>query len=411
MSSVRIKSNCGPLVRNIFNEMWSAVKVHPDGGFPYPDFLVHDDYLPLLLPLFEMDKTLTPQEQAGIISEGFTTLRRANTKDFATFVNILNTKVSAIMAMPEVTFYLTTTISYRRNTVNQTFTKHVNRSTISICRQYPRKLVAKEWHSSLGTVRQGEPNSYACLYARIKARTRSQAASAMFADVELLLACLNLAYEIGRTVFSTASAKPFNTVRLGKFHQVHIGDGSVDKSTVWYDLEYQEEKNLRSFAEHEVKLRKHVAYFFSCLERSKLRDITEVGLRQYHGALNMLDRQLCLTRLWAALEKLMQSEANSETTAKRASFFSRMQEYRKDRLIHIARMRNNYVHAGTEISLVDNLVDDLRAYVAQIIRAMVFSELRCMSKDDFIQMLNLPADPKLMKEKIAIVRMGLKVRR
>jgi hypothetical protein len=88
MSSVRIKPNCDPLVRNIFNEMWS-VKVNPDGGFPYSDFLVHDDYLPLLLPLFEMGKTLTPQEQAGIISEGFTTLRRTNTKDFAAFVNIL----------------------------------------------------------------------------------------------------------------------------------------------------------------------------------------------------------------------------------------------------------------------------------------------------------------------------------
>ena len=80
----------------------------------------------------------------------------------------------------------------------------------------------------------------------------------------------------------------------------------------------------------------------------------------------------------------MQSEANAETTAKRA-FFSRMQKYRKERLVYIAKTRSNYVHAGTEMSLVDNLTNDLRAYVAQLIRAMVFSKVRSMSKEGFIQ--------------------------
>jgi hypothetical protein len=113
------------------------------------------------------------------------------------------------MALPVRTFYLTSTISYHIDSVDPAFTKRVNRSTITICRQYPRKLITKEWlHSELGEVWQGEPCSYVRLYAKTKARTRNQAASAMFADVELLLACLNLAYKVGRYVIVPSPVKP-----------------------------------------------------------------------------------------------------------------------------------------------------------------------------------------------------------
>jgi hypothetical protein len=411
MSSVRVKANCETRARKIFDEMWSGISVNASGGFPYPDFFTHDDYLPLLLPLFEMDKTITPDEQADLLSRSFTTIRRANRKDFQAFVDALNAKVRAMMAMPKETFYLATTVSYRKDSVNPAFAKRVDRSIITIRQHYPRKLRTKEWfHNGLGKVDPGEPSSYACLYAKIKARTQDQAVQTMLADTELLLACLNLAHRSGRYVIAPTPIRPFNTVRTGKFQQVHDNKGKVDRTIVWHDAEYKEESNLISFADHQVKLRKYIAEFFYCLGRSRLREITEAGLRQYHGALNMRDRQLCLIRLWAALEILMQSNGNSRVTARRAAFFSRKQDYRKDKLIHVADMRNSYVHAGTAITLADKLVDDLRLFMGEIITVMIFSEIKNMAPGEFVQMLDLPHDPKLMKEKIAIVRMGLKVR-
>ena len=178
-----------------------------------------------------------------------------------------------------------------------------------------------------------------------------------------------------------------------------------------YEPEYIEEHSPKSAMADWQKIRKYTDAFFVHLSRSGLRELIEAGLRQYNKALNTRDPQQCLVQLWSALEILMQSAAGgSKETARRAAFLSKQHEYRRAKLLHIANARNDYVHAGTEIALADMLGDDLKGYVAEIIWHMVFARIKYRDKEQLRQMLDLPTDPVLIRNRIATARTGLKVR-
>jgi len=137
MSGVRVRQNKQDDAKRVFDEMWNGVTVNSDGGFPYPDFFAVDDYLPLLDETLDFPSTIAPQERVNIISQSFTEKRRSSANDFGAFLATVQQKASAIMALREQVFYMTTSISYQKQSAKPAITKRFNQSSISICSELP----------------------------------------------------------------------------------------------------------------------------------------------------------------------------------------------------------------------------------------------------------------------------------
>lgn len=399
------------LTRKIFDDLWNTLSLKDDGNIIYDNATFFDDLLPLLISNIEINNFITSQEKANIVSRCVLDQRRAGKKNFQMFVDEIIAKTNVILALPKKVFYLTTTVSFRRHSKDPSLTKQIGSSIVSICQQYPKKLESGEWFlSGFGEVKPGEPWKFARLYARTSARTEAQAAKSMLADVELMIACMNLIYSSGRRIY-IGKARAMNQIRLGPFQLIHNAHGKVNKDHIWYEADYDEDADTVLLSKNFPKVKNFVDRLIAKLTRSSLKTLIEGGLRQYNAALNMKDPQLCLIRLWASLEILMKSAAGgSRITAKRASFFSTNYEYRFAKLLHVADVRNRYVHAGTDITLVDDLVEDMKVYVAGILRHMLFSKIKYHTEEDFLGVLDLPSSPKLIKRRIAIANMGLKFR-
>lgn len=413
MGNVHIKADDLKLARKFFDEMWSSISVNSDESIPYPDFFSVDDFLPLLTAVISTGNIISASEKIGIVRTSFLTQRHNPEKDFDRFIGDINAKVRDILKLPQQTFYLSSKISFLKSSVTKRISKTMDNSRVTICAELPKKLQTAAWDmSGFGRVIPSEPSNYASLFATTTARTASQAARSMLADVELLVACLNLTYSSGRIILRTGKNRPLSQIRLGKFQIIHDSSGTVDKDRIWYEGEYDVVDHPTSLSENLIEVRKFMNTFFAKLESSQLRSILEGGIRQYTAALNTREPQLCLIRLWSALEILMQSAAGgSKVTARRAAFFSGQYDYRLRKLHHIAEVRNGYIHSGSEITLVDELVGDLKIYLSTIIRLMVFSEIRNLTKNQLSLLLDMPADLVAIRERVLLTRLGLKMRK
>jgi hypothetical protein len=218
MTAAKIKPENEALATKLFEDMWRSVDVQPDGSIAYPDFFHVDDYLPLLTEQITASTIVTPGEKVGIVRRAFLDQRLDPKKDFDKFLSAVDQGIKKLIALPETTFYMTTNISFSRGSATASLTRVMDSSRISLCSNLPKKLRTAPWSmNGFGLVTPSQPPAYAALHARTKARTTSQAARGMLADIELFVACLNLAYSSARVVLRTGRNRPLNRIRLGQF--------------------------------------------------------------------------------------------------------------------------------------------------------------------------------------------------
>lgn len=117
MSGVRIKEKYKHRAHRLFDEMWADISPNAEGGFPYPEFFKFDNNLSLLNAMLEVNTTITAQEKSEIVLQCFQEIQRTNKKDFEAFIIAVKAKIDAMMAQPEKIFYLTATVSFRKEDI------------------------------------------------------------------------------------------------------------------------------------------------------------------------------------------------------------------------------------------------------------------------------------------------------
>ena len=268
--------------------------------------------------------------------------------------------------------------------------------------------------NGFGHVDHNKPQNYARLFASISARTNAQAAHQMLQDIELYISVYNLVCGLRRPIIRIGKRSPLNPIRLGPVQLIHGPNGRVTMDAIYCELDFLDgETNPHQITDSSDDNRKYVNRFFDLINRHPLQDIlTSQAYGNTMNALGLRDAQQCLIRLWSCLEILTGSvRSEAKVTACRGAFLSKEYDYRAAKLTYIAQVRNSYVHAGTEIAMVDGLVADLKVYLAELLRKLVFNPRKFGSQEQFIQSLDLPHDPDSLRRRIEIAKIGLEMRR
>lgn len=129
-------------------------------------------------------------------------------------------------------------------------------------------------------------------------------------------------------------------------------------------------------------------------------------------ALDTPDFEKSFLSLWSLLEKLTATRAteNYEKTIARTLFIWKNPEINKAVLEHLRHHRNTSVHAGSSSNQQETLTIQLKRYVEQMILFHLRIRPRFRSLDEARQFLDLPADSKLLKNRIDLSRRALRFR-
>jgi hypothetical protein len=395
-----------------FHDLWGRVPVNEDGGIPYPQYFAIDDHIPILLSFIDIGDQITPNEAVGIFYSAFHKLRRENNPDFIEFERIIKADISGILIRPLQSYYMTSTVSFDRLSRAAYRTRTIGRSKVAIGAEYPKKLQTQTWFmSGFGDVNHTEPVRYARLWSGTRARTEQQAAHHMLNDIELLIAMYNVVLGRTRPSILVGKKRPLNKVRLGPIQLLHSRTGAVDPNRVFYEPDFRDEIEPYRLDVVPKQMDACLKGFCWTLKHSPIGDIIDKSIRQYNAAMSNHDESLCLIRLWSCLEILTgTTRAETKDTVRRASFFSKDYDYRRRKLALIADLRNSYVHSGTEITMVDHLVMDLKVYVAELIMTLVFGDRKFETQEQYLQVLDLPSRVDDLRKRIKVAKLGIRMR-
>lgn len=397
--------------RKLFCELWDLVPVNQDGGVPYPQFFRIDDYMPLINEELKINHVILPTERIDILYRSFLHLKRGNINSFERFIESIKEEVSKILRKPLVKYFIMSTISFDRTKDGVHFSKKIGESRLTVGSHYPRLLAFDAWFlNGFGDVNQNVPENYARIWASTRARTEEQAANQMLRDIELYMSVYNITYGSRRGI-TIGRRSPLNSVRLGPVQILHDSVGKVIKDIVYYEPEFTVQNSPHIIDDNQARIQRYVSIFINCLERNALRNLLKASMRQYSYALNLNDPRISLVGLWSCLEILTGTTGDkADDTARRGAFLSHDYDYRLAKLRHVSRVRNSFVHAGTQITMVDHIVLDLKSYLAELIRKLVLNPRAFRSESEFLQMLSLPADLPSLRSRTKVARLGIKMR-
>jgi hypothetical protein len=143
--------------------------------------------------------------------------------------------------------------------------------------------------------------------------------------------------------------------------------------------------------------------------KDKMRD----AFIRYARALDGADHDSSFLKLWGLLEFLTNTQSASYTeTIKRALFLYGEHENRFHSLIlsQLRDRRNSSVHGGNTSTKTEPRIYQLRRYVTRLFRFHLEYGASCKSMSGVQELLSFPRDISELKSKLALLRLGIKIR-
>ena len=132
------------------------------------------------------------------------------------------------------------------------------------------------------------------------------------------------------------------------------------------------------------------------IENGPLKEELKNALMLYNDALDCSNYEIAYIKLWSALELLTGTEPGDsyDKTIKRAAFIYQDLETHKASLGLLRQFRNNLVHRGHMNAKLEIFVYDLKLYVEQMFRFIVYSHSKFGSFSDIGYFLDCVTDLK-----------------
>lgn len=269
--------------------------------------------------------------------------------------------------------------------------------------QVPAWLDISEYYlGGFGRIKPSEPIFYGAIIARCSERDRGVAAARMLDALQLVMGLINLYEGFDQWSFRTGRPGSPGKLWLGPYQFLFQGRTSISDSQIWYNPEYDADawsSNVPNMATI-LKLIPKVRDAIDKLSIHPLKDVLTKSIRLMQDGFSSRDANHTLLRYWSALEQLYVEDGtkdrSNQKVINRASFAEQDQQMARWTLNHIARLRNEYVHAGGAHDL-NAMNQYLRGILSRHLNHWVFTGGEFSKHHELLRYVDLPKDAASLK--------------
>jgi hypothetical protein len=206
--------------------------------------------------------------------------------------------------------------------------------------------------NGVGSIEPHEPVFYGHLILSCTDRHDQVAVNRMLDSLQFVMGLFNLYAIGGQTGFRIGRPAAPGALWLGPYQFPFRGRKSLADQLIWYNTDYDE----GSWNDGALDMGKvlgvmpRVKRALEALENHPLRDVLVRSISLAQDGFASRESNHRLLRYWSALERLYVEEEGREGSnhkvIKRATFAENDPKLAQWTLSHIARLRNDYVHAG-----------------------------------------------------------------
>lgn len=345
-------------------------------SYQRPDFGVLYEILP---DAFSVKPTISRSEAVRLFGRAIRECRRADTVTAHAIAQRAEAIQKATLAVPQVPFTLWTKFRARNMAQNSGFNLHWRDVRLRSAAHLPSWLQRDDYLlSGVGHIYPHKPESFGHVILSCKDRDEERAVDRMLEALQLMLGLLNM-YETWQR-HSSWGGRNWTEGGLwqGPTQFVFRNRQFRGEDRIWYNPDYDEEAWNRH-PPHMQRILRIVPVArraLAALETHPLRNVLVRAILLLQDGFASRDGSHRLLRYWSALEQLyVEADAkgrSNEKVVERAVFAEREPHLSRWKLEHIARLRNQYVHAGGSGDDLHNMGQFLREMVARHINHWIF---------------------------------------
>lgn len=273
---------------------------------------------------------------------------------------------------------------------------------IRIYRNLPKKYLSREihykrWEEANDGLR-ALPDDESVVVARVHAKHESDAVLTAIDGVDFVRGIMGLSLNPGMSMTlggGIKKRKPLNKVLLGGVHSLHYSSGDNVGGEFWYEADYKKYPSLIVSDESSKKLGRESKFFIGGILSAPAADskLLYSSVIRYARALDEVDRDVVIIKLWSALETLVaKGESNADSIVRRCSSIYRQHEYLEQYLECIRQYRNKSVHKGVSKEGAEIYCYQLSRIFKTVLSFYIGSLNFCESIDEVNSFLDMPKD-------------------
>ncbi len=326
------------------------------------------------------------------------------------FLRAASVAEGTYLSQPLKQFYLMTSLSiqFEKDLVLPAF--HGCRLILS--RAFPKKFDRKPIESNLRWDFRNRPlpENYTQVRVAVRGRTAEEAGVKSVNSIDLTRSLINFQINLtkGARWFS-GRPQAINLVAAGPISTLHERAGKLADEMWWFEPDYIEPAKLIESGDLKKK-RQNEVILLRLLRSHPYRKELETLFRQYSRALDELNYDYAIIKLWSVLERLMATD-RYETVTRRVAFLYPDFEHHRSILNHIRRYRNRIIHGGHSSSNRNEIIHQLRSYVQVVLLFHLNKARGEKSIAERVQLLDLPFKLTDLRKKRRLIDFAIRFRR
>lgn len=394
-----------------FDDFESMSTVQEDGSLSFPGFLAFNNLEEILPDAFIVKPVLRRSAAIRLFRKALYSVRREGVLTADALIERAEDFYRTDRAKKLSSFAMWTKIRAGHFDENYSFNFKWGEVSISIASHLPKWLQLKSFFKSgLGEIDPSLPMRSGYIILKCRERLADDAVDRMFDALYLLMALMNVYESQGNWTIMSGRNWTAGQLRMGPYQFV-FQENTFLENYIWYDPDYDDDAWIEQLPKFE-KFRKIVPFVRRCL--SKLTDhplkyILVTSLQLAQNGFEARNGNHRILRFWAALEKLYVEDwardRSNQKVIERATFADSDARLTRWELGHIARLRNEYVHARGHEDMFMAQSQMLRDLFGRHILHWIYHGRNFDSHDDLLAYVDLPTDDKaLMKMQRLIAR-------
>lgn len=387
-----------------FRDFESASKVLEDGRLSFPNFPAISHLLEIIPDAFIIKPALQRSAAIQLFRKALYQSRREGVLTAEAVIERAQKIHVNDRAVSFKKFTLWTKIRARRMDEAPNLRFKWGQVSIRTVARLPKWLQLKPFETSdFGQVDPSHPAGSGYVILSCNERLEDDAVGTMLEALHLWMALLNLYDTRGSWTIMAGNNWTAGQLRAGPYQFVFKERQFLGKSHIWYDPNYNEKawnEHLPMF-ENYVKFALFTRKALSVLTNHPLKHVLVTALQLAQDGFETRDGNHRLLRFWAALEKLYVEDwardRSNQKVIDRATFADDDYHLTRWQLGHIARLRNEHVHARGHESAFLEQCQVLRDLLTRHLLHWIFSGRDFKNHGDLLAYVDLPRNDQALE--------------
>lgn len=368
------------------------------GGLSYKRYDFRELY-EILPDAFVVSPMIRRSEAIGLFSKALRECRRAGTMNSEAIIKHATAIQKKALAVPQDPYTLWTKFRARDMAHSKGFTLAWRGVKLRTASHLPAWLQREEYLlNGVGRIYPRKPDFYGHVILACDDRNEDRAVDRMMDALQLMYGLLNLYETWRRHTHWGGRNSTEGKLWPGPNQFVFRKKEFRGEDRIWFNPDYEEEAWER-FPPPMQRILQVVPWArkaLAALDAHPLCDVLVRAIMLLQDGFATRDSSHRLLRYWSALEQLyVEPDAKSRSNDKvleRAVFAEFEPELSRWKLEHIARLRNDYVHAGGSGDDLHHMCQFLRELLARHINHWIFHGQDFADHAALLQLVKLPSD-------------------